>query len=89
MIHLFGIRHHGPGSAKSLQKALNDLKPDIVLIEGPADATHMLQWAQKDMEPPVALLVYRPDKPERAGFFPFAIFFVIIFESSTFHIETR
>ncbi len=74
MIHLFGIRHHGPGSAKSLQKSLNELKPDIVLIEGPADATHMLQWAQKDMEPPVALLVYRPDKPERAGFFPFAVF---------------
>ncbi len=74
MIRIFGIRHHGPGSARSLQKALLAWQPDIVLIEGPADATHMLSWAQKDMEPPVALLVYRPDKPERAGFFPFAVF---------------
>lgn len=74
MHKIFGIRHHGPGSARSLKKALLELKPDIVLIEGPADATHMLSWAQKDMEPPVALLVYRPDKPERAGFFPFAVF---------------
>ena len=74
MIHLYGIRHHGPGSARSLRKALESLKPDMVLIEGPADATHMISWAQKDMEPPVALLLYRPDKPERAGFFPFAVF---------------
>lgn len=74
MVTIFGIRHHGPGSARSLHKALTELKPDLVLIEGPADATHMLSWAQKDMEPPVALLVYRPDTPERAGFFPFAVF---------------
>jgi hypothetical protein len=75
MIHLFGIRHHGPGSARSLLKSLQDLNPDIVLVEGPADATDMLPWlAHEDMEPPVALLVYRPDNPKRAGFFPFAIF---------------
>jgi hypothetical protein len=75
MIHLFGIRHHGPGSARSLLKSLQDLNPDIVLVEGPADATDMLPWlAHEDMEPPVALLVYRPDNPKRAGFFPFAVF---------------
>jgi Family of unknown function (DUF5682) len=75
MTHIFGIRHHGPGSAKSLLKSLQDLQPDIVLVEGPADATEMLPWlAHQDMEPPVALLVYRPDNPKRAGFFPFAVF---------------
>jgi hypothetical protein len=75
MTNLFGIRHHGPGSAKSLLKSLQDLQPDIVLVEGPADATEMLPWlAHEDMEPPVALLVYRPDNPKRAGFFPFAVF---------------
>ncbi len=75
MTHIFGIRHHGPGSAKSLLKSLQDLQPDIILVEGPADATEMLPWlAHQDMEPPVALLVYRPDNPKRAGFFPFAIF---------------
>jgi hypothetical protein len=75
MTTIFGIRHHGPGSAKSLLKSLQDLQPDIVLVEGPADATEMLPWlAHQDMEPPVALLVYRPDNPKRAGFFPFAVF---------------
>ena len=37
-VHLFGIRHHGPGSARSLQQALDALAPDCVLIEGPPDA---------------------------------------------------
>ncbi len=75
MTHIFGIRHHGPGSAKSLLKSLRDVQPDILLVEGPADATEMLPWlAHQDMQPPVALLVYRPDNPKRAGFFPFAIF---------------
>ena len=40
--HLFGIRHHGPGSARSLRLALEALKPDIVLIEGPPDAQEVL-----------------------------------------------
>ncbi|MFT5645641.1 MAG: hypothetical protein ACI976_000314, partial [Aureispira sp.] len=31
---LFGIRHHGPGSSKSLIKALNTYQPDVILIEG-------------------------------------------------------
>ena len=31
---LFGIRHHGPGSARSLLAALHELDPAIVLIEG-------------------------------------------------------
>jgi hypothetical protein len=35
MIHLFGIRHHGPGSARSVLSALTSLQPDIILLEGP------------------------------------------------------
>ena len=37
-IAVFGIRHHGPGSARSLRRALAGYDPDAVLIEGPADA---------------------------------------------------
>jgi hypothetical protein len=29
-VHLFGIRHHGPGSARSLERALQALGPDLV-----------------------------------------------------------
>jgi hypothetical protein len=75
LIHIFGIRHHGPGSARRLLHALNDLRPDTVLIEGPADASALLPLlAHPDMVPPVALLVYAADEPQRASFWPFATF---------------
>jgi len=74
-VHLFGIRHHGPGSARSLLAALRELKPDALLIEGPPDAEDMLPFAlNAGIEPPVALLVYVPDEPSRAVYYPFASF---------------
>jgi hypothetical protein len=72
---IFGIRHHGPGSARSLERALTELQPDTVLIEGPPEADALLALAgHDDMEPPVALLTYVPDEPARAHFYPFARF---------------
>jgi hypothetical protein len=74
-VHLFGIRHHGPGSARSLQQALNALKPDALLIEGPPDAESLLPWVlHADLRPPVALLIYVPDDPNRGVYYPFAEF---------------
>src|SRR3954466_6508576 len=72
---VFGIRHHGPGSARSLERALDALQPDTVLIEGPPEADALLELASReDMAPPVALLTYVPDEPARAAFYPFARF---------------
>jgi hypothetical protein len=74
-VHIFGIRHHGPGSSRSLRTALEALQPDCVLVEGPPDAEAVLPLlAHADMQPPVALLVYRPDEPRRAVYYPFAVF---------------
>ncbi|MEQ9356984.1 DUF5682 family protein [Coleofasciculus chthonoplastes] len=74
-IHIFGIRHHGPGCARSLCHALHSLNPDILLVEGPPDGDGMLPFVtHSQMQPPVALLVYRPDQPQRAVYYPFAIF---------------
>jgi len=73
--HVFGIRHHGPGCARSLVAALEALAPDCVLVEGPPDADEVLPLAASEsMEPPVALLVHPPGAPERAAFYPFAVF---------------
>ncbi|MEO7909294.1 MAG: DUF5682 family protein [Roseiflexaceae bacterium] len=73
--HIFGIRHHGPGSARSLLAALEQLRPDAILVEGPPDAAEVLPLlADPDMRPPVALLVYAPDTPRRAVYYPFALF---------------
>jgi pheromone shutdown protein TraB len=74
-IHIFGIRHHGPGSAQSLRQALEALSPDCVLVEGPPDAANVLSLlVHQEMQPPVALLLYVPDKPEFAVYYPFAVF---------------
>jgi hypothetical protein len=74
-IHIFGIRHHGPGSARSLRAALEALCPDAILVEGPPDAADVLPLlAHPAMRPPVALLIYAPDAPRRAVYYPFAVF---------------
>lgn len=74
-VSIFPIRHHGPGSARSLEHALNQLQPDIILVEGPADADAVLPFlTREELEPPVALLGYVTDDPARAAFWPFASF---------------
>ena len=70
-LHLFGIRHHGPGSAHSLRRALDRLDPAAVMIEGPPEADSLMAFAgSATMAPPVALLVHARDQPQRACFFP-------------------
>jgi hypothetical protein len=72
---LYGIRHHGPGSARSLRDALIELSPDVVLIEGPPEADGLVELAgDPQMQPPVALLGYVPGEPGTAAFWPFAVF---------------
>ena len=75
MTRIFGIRHHGPGSALSLRAALQDYAPDCVLIEGPPEADALLALvADTAYQPPLALLLSRTDKPSDAVFYPFAEF---------------
>lgn len=74
-IHLFGIRHHGPGCARSLVGALEALQPDCILIEGPPEADELIHHVgDPGLCPPVALLVYAPAEPRRAVMYPFAQF---------------
>jgi len=74
-IHISGIRHHGPGSARNIKAFLEEIKPDIVLVEGPPEADDILQWvSHKELKPPVAILCYQPDNPQQSSFYPFAEF---------------
>ncbi|MDJ0676592.1 MAG: DUF5682 family protein [Calothrix sp. MO_167.B42] len=74
-VHIFGIRHHGPGSSRSLRRALEELQPDTILVEGPPDAEAVLPLLTSPaMQPPVALLIYIPNKPHHCAYYPFAIF---------------
>lgn len=72
---IYGVRHHGPGSAWGLLNSLHEIKPGMILIEGPPDANEMLQWlTHPEFRAPAALLVYRPDAPQKSATFPFAHF---------------
>ena len=56
-------------------RALDDLQPDVVLVEAPADVDAALRWVGAvGLVPPVALLTYVPAEPGRAAFAPFATF---------------
>ena len=74
-IHLLGIRHHGPGSAKSVRAALKNIQPDVILIESPFDAERLLDHVgHVHLKPPVAMLAYDPKDFKRAAYYPFADF---------------
>ncbi|MEV8514920.1 DUF5682 family protein [Dactylosporangium sp. NPDC051484] len=75
---LLGVRHHGPGSARAVRRALAAFQPEVVLIEGPPEADPLVPYAgDEDMRAPVALLAYPADNPDpklRASFWPLAEF---------------
>ena len=59
---LLGVRHHGPGSARAVRRALDAYRPEVVLIEGPPEADGLVGLAASEsMSPPVALLAYPPE----------------------------
>lgn len=72
-VTLLGIRHHGPGSARMVAAALEAVRPEVVLIEGPPEGDALLPHVP-DLTPPVALLLHDEAEPARAAFWPFAEF---------------
>lgn len=74
-LHYFGIRHHGPGCARSLLRAFESLQPDCILVEGPPEGEALLSFmANAGLQPPVALLVHANEDTGLAAFYPFAEF---------------
>lgn len=74
-VHVLGVRHHGPGSARSVRAALTALRPDAVVIEGAPELDEVAALAaDPQMVPPVAGLVYDLATPRRAAFYPLATF---------------
>ncbi|MFE1786516.1 DUF5682 family protein [Streptomyces sp. NPDC059506] len=58
-VALLGVRHHGPGSARAVLAALEQVKPEVLLVEGPPEADALVRLAaHEDMRPPVALLAH-------------------------------
>ena len=75
MTTILGIRHHGPGCARSLGAALLDLNADLLLIEGPPEGDALIpDLSLEGMKPPVAMLFHQVDNPQISSFYPFAEF---------------
>src|SRR6516225_3494733 len=74
-VHILGIRHHGPGSAALLGKALDVLDPACVLVEGAPEGDELIHYASDpELKPPVAMLLHAADEASLASFMPFAEF---------------
>ncbi len=72
-VRIYGIRHHGPGSSRSLLEVLDSWQPDTVLIEGMPETPK--RWVQHSgLVTPVAAVFYPTAEPARATFAPFAEF---------------
>src|SRR6185437_1700806 len=72
-VHLFPVRHHSPRSSAVLSAFLADVRPRVVLIEGPDDATSLLDvLVDPETRPPVAILGYRTDGKPGSSLWPFA-----------------
>ena len=72
-MHLFPVRHHSPRASAVLRGFLDAVQPDLVLVEGPSDATPLMDvLADRDTEPPVAILGFRTDGTPGSSLWPFA-----------------
>jgi hypothetical protein len=72
-VHVFPVRHHSPRSSAVLSQLLDEVKPRVVLVEGPDDATHLLEVLASDgTRPPVAILAHRTDRTRGSALWPFA-----------------
>lgn len=69
------VRHHSPICSWQLLRLVKRHKPDVIMIETPADAQPLLTYLQSgDTKPPVAAYMYSmsEDGQARRGFIPFA-----------------
>jgi hypothetical protein len=72
-INVFGVRHLSPAGAWHLRRFLDQIKPDLVLIEGLSDANELIpQVTRKESRPPIAILAYTDSLPVRTLIYPFA-----------------
>lgn len=71
-VHFAPIRHHSPACALALRSLLEEVRPGVVLIEGPREYAAVLAALQDPRTvPPVAVLSV---DGSRAGFYPLAEF---------------
>lgn len=72
-VHFFGIRHLSPAGAFYLRRFLEEVRPKLVLVEGPGDLNDQLEnMVRPETKPPIAILAYTKEAPVRTILYPFA-----------------
>lgn len=72
-INVFGVRHLSPMGAWHLRRYLDQVRPELVLIEGLADAAELIpHMTRKGTKPPIAILAYTDSLPVRTLVYPLA-----------------
>ena len=70
---IFGIRHLSPAGAWHLLQKLEEVRPRLVLIEGPCDLSPVTDdLVRPETVPPVAVLAYTQEAPVRSILYPLA-----------------
>lgn len=73
LVHLFPVRHHSPRAAQCLRAMLDQVRPTLLLIEGPSDTNHLIPvLTDASSAPPIAVLAYRTDGQPQSAMWPFA-----------------
>src|SRR5262245_37323515 len=72
----FPVRHHSPAAARLVRALAERLRPNIILIEGPADFNPYLSELDLPHELPIAIYSYTrlPDGARRGAFYPFCFY---------------
>ncbi|QQO09959.1 DUF5682 family protein [Breznakiella homolactica] len=72
-VHLFGIRHLSAAGAWHVRRFLDEIRPDLVLIESPSDTSVLIEdLTRRGVQPPVAVLCYTADVPVHSIVYPLA-----------------
>ena len=76
----FPVRHHSPACSFHLNRLIDEYSPDCVLIEGPSDADHLIEYlADEGTVPPVCIYssyddtkaMVSEDKDKYRAYYPF------------------
>lgn len=72
---LFGVRHLSPAAAFHLERALEECRPQLVLVEGPSDLNDQMHWlCHPETRFPAAILAYTREPPVRTILYPLAVY---------------
>jgi hypothetical protein len=74
-LNFFGVRHFSPTVSYHLERFLEKLNPDSILIECAADAApQIMNIAADEVKTPIAVLCFTSDLPVNSVLYPFAVY---------------